>query len=136
MDAISKVLSANIQKYRKLSGLTQEALSLKLGVTFQAVSKWENGKSSPDVLLLPLMAEAFGCSIDELFSYSPPQKSVSGENSDYVIKQIKSQIGDSESAEKFLSIIAMDSSNDLTDEKIERMIGELYRGFRKNGENE
>lgn len=130
MAPISKVLAGNIQRYRKLSGFTQEALATKLGVTFQAVSKWENGKSSPDVLLLPAMAEAFGCSIDALFSYNPKIKNV--ENSDYVIKQIKSQIGDRESAEKFLSIIAMDSSSDLTDEKIKCIVSEIYRGIRKN----
>lgn len=67
MSEVGKFLSVNIQKYRKLSGLTQEAFAAKLGVTFQAVSKWENGKSSPDVFLLPILAEAFGCSIDELF---------------------------------------------------------------------
>ena len=126
MSETAKTLSANIQKYRKLSGLTQEALALKLGVTFQAVSKWENGKSSPDVLLLPIMAETFGCSIDSLFSYKPCNNS-----NDYEIKQIKSQIGDNESAEKFLSIIAMDGG-DISDEKIKASVGEVYRSIGKN----
>lgn len=61
-------MAANIQNYRKKSGLTQEELAKKLGVTFQAVSKWENAKSAPDILLLPVIAEEFGCYIDELFS--------------------------------------------------------------------
>ena len=126
MSDIGKTLALNIQKYRKLSGLTQEALAVKLGVTFQAVSKWENGKSSPDVLLLPIMAEAFGCSIDSLFSYKSNFIS-----SYYEIKQIKSQIGDRESAEKFLSIIAMDSGADMTDEKIHQLVGEVYRSISK-----
>jgi len=60
-------LAANIQKYRKKCGLTQEELAKELGVTFQAISKWENAKSAPDILLLPQMAEIFGCHIDELF---------------------------------------------------------------------
>ena len=68
MDNTNIVLSANIQKYRKKSNLTQEELAQKLGVTFQAVSKWENAKSAPDILLLPIMADLFGCYIDELFS--------------------------------------------------------------------
>ena len=126
MGDVRKILSANIQKYRKLSGLTQEALAVKLGVTFQAVSKWENGKSSPDILLLPLMAEAFGCSIDSLFSYKPKS-----DVKDYAIKQINSQIGDRESAEKFLSIIAMDGSTDMTDEKLKQLVGEVYRSIGK-----
>lgn len=62
------VLAANIQKYRKKSGLTQEQLAEKLGVTFQAVSKWENAKCAPDILFLPVIADLFGCYIDELFS--------------------------------------------------------------------
>lgn len=68
MDNANIVLAANIQKYRKKSGLTQEELAQKLGVTFQAVSKWENAKSAPDIFFLPTMAESFGCHIDELFS--------------------------------------------------------------------
>lgn len=68
MNNTNIVLAKNIQKYRKERGLTQEELADKLGVTFQAVSKWENAKSAPDISFLPVMAELFGCSIDELFS--------------------------------------------------------------------
>lgn len=68
MDNANIILAANIQKYRKKSGLTQEELAQKLGVTFQAVSKWENAKSAPDIFFLTTMAELFGCHIDELFS--------------------------------------------------------------------
>ena len=68
MDNTNIVLAANIQKYRKKCGLTQEELAKELGVTFQAVSKWENAKTAPDILFLPTMADLFGCYIDELFS--------------------------------------------------------------------
>lgn len=68
MDNGNIILAANIQKYRKKRGLTQEELAEKLGVTFQAISKWENAKSAPDIFFLPKMAELFGCHIDELFS--------------------------------------------------------------------
>ena len=68
MDNGNIILAANIQKYRKKRGLTQEELAEKLGVTFQAVSKWENAKSAPDIFFLPKMAELFGCHIDEMFS--------------------------------------------------------------------
>lgn len=60
-------LCENIVNRRKTMGLSQEKLAEKLGVTFQAVSKWENGKSTPDITLLPLLADIFDCSIDELF---------------------------------------------------------------------
>ena len=68
MDNMNIVLAANIQKYRKKCGLTQDELAKELGVTFQAVSKWENAKTAPDILFLPTMADLFGCYIDELFS--------------------------------------------------------------------
>ena len=71
MGNVNVVLSENILKYRKICGLSQRALAQKLGVTFQAVSKWETAKSAPDIAFLPTMAEIFECSIDDLFSYIP-----------------------------------------------------------------
>ena len=68
MENVNIVLAANILKYRKKNGLSQEQLANKLGVTFQAVSKWENAKAAPDITFLPIMADIFGCYIDELFS--------------------------------------------------------------------
>ena len=68
MENVNIVLAANILKYRKKSGLSQEELANKLGVTFQAVSKWENAKAAPDITFLPIMADIFDCYIDELFS--------------------------------------------------------------------
>lgn len=66
-------LSKNISVLRKAAGLTQEALAGKLGITFQAISKWENGLSCPDVQLLPDIADIFGVSIDELFGRRPAE---------------------------------------------------------------
>jgi len=68
MENVNIVLAANILKYRKKNGLSQDELAQKLGVTFQAVSKWENAKAAPDITFLPVMADIFGCYIDELFS--------------------------------------------------------------------
>ena len=68
MENINITLAENILKYRKKIGLSQEELANKLGVTFQAVSKWENAKAAPDIAFLPMMADIFGCYIDELFS--------------------------------------------------------------------
>ena len=68
MGNVNIILAENILKYRRRRGFTQETLAKSLGVTFQAVSKWETGKSAPDISFLPTMAELFECSIDELFS--------------------------------------------------------------------
>ncbi|MBR3869633.1 MAG: helix-turn-helix transcriptional regulator [Clostridia bacterium] len=56
-----------IAYYRRLNAMTQEELSSKLNVSTQAVSKWEQQLSSPDIMLLPVIAETFHISVDELF---------------------------------------------------------------------
>ena len=58
----------NIAIMRKQKGLTQNQLALLVGVTAQAVSKWETNESLPDIALLPKIAEIFRTSIDTLFS--------------------------------------------------------------------
>lgn len=58
----------NIARFRKEKGWTQVELGEKLGVSNQAVSKWELGATMPDVMLLPILADTFGIYIDELFS--------------------------------------------------------------------
>lgn len=58
--------SENIKSFRKQRNLTQEGLADLLGVTFQAVSKWERGESFPDITLLPVIASFFDVSIDDL----------------------------------------------------------------------
>lgn len=60
------VIGQQIKKYRSVKGITQEQLGRLIGVTTQAVSKWECG-GTPDAELLPALADVFGVSIDALF---------------------------------------------------------------------
>ncbi|MBP2656034.1 MAG: hypothetical protein H6Q73_3603, partial [Firmicutes bacterium] len=53
---------------RKNSGLSQEALAEKLGISRQAVSKWERAEASPDTDNLILLAKIYKISLDELLS--------------------------------------------------------------------
>jgi len=55
-----------IANLRKEKGLTQEELAEKVGVSAQAISKWENGHSLPETVLLPVLAQLFTCSIDNI----------------------------------------------------------------------
>lgn len=64
-------IGKNIVRYRKEKGLTQAELGKLLGVSYQAVSKWELDKTMPDSFLLPRLADVFGCSIDDLFDHVP-----------------------------------------------------------------
>ena len=65
-------LSEKIVYCRRRSGLTQEALAEKLGVSRQAVSKWETGDAVPELGKLPLLAGAFGVTADWLLSGEEP----------------------------------------------------------------
>lgn len=55
-----------IKKIRKDNNLTQAAFAEKYGVTYQAVSKWENGKNVPDIALLKEISKDFNVSIDDI----------------------------------------------------------------------
>ena len=60
------ILSEKITALRKMNGLSQEALGEKIGVSRQAVSKWEMAQTVPDLNKIIAMAEVFGVSTDAL----------------------------------------------------------------------
>ncbi len=62
-------LGIKIRELRHRNGHTQEAIAEVLGVTSQAVSRWESGSSYPDMEMIPSIANYFGITIDELFGY-------------------------------------------------------------------
>ncbi len=59
-------IGERIKQHRKRLGMTQEQLAERIGVSAQAVSKWENNLSCPDISILPELADIFGISTDEL----------------------------------------------------------------------
>lgn len=59
-------LGKRIMALRKAAGMTQEQVAERLGVSPQAVSKWENDVSCPDVTMIPRIAQLFNVSTDEL----------------------------------------------------------------------
>lgn len=59
-------IGTRIAEARKRKGLTQDQLAEAMGVSPQAVSKWENDISCPDITLLPQLADYFGISVDDL----------------------------------------------------------------------
>lgn len=63
-------LGNKIRELRKAKNISQEILAEYLGVSFQAVSKWENEAGLPDVTLIPAIASFFEVSTDELFDYN------------------------------------------------------------------
>ena len=67
-------LGKKIRQLRFKAGLTQEQLGEKLGIGAQSVSKWENAVAMPDITTLPLLAEVFGVTIDDLFDLTAEQR--------------------------------------------------------------
>lgn len=71
---MEQTLGKRIMANRKRLGLTQDQLAERLGVTAQAVSKWENDQSCPDIGTLPKLAALFGVSTDELLGVERQEK--------------------------------------------------------------
>ncbi len=71
---MEQTLGKRIAENRKRLGLTQDGLAEKLGITAQAVSKWENDQSCPDITMLPRLAEIFGTSTDALLGVEADPK--------------------------------------------------------------
>ena len=67
-------LGKKIKQLRFKAGLTQEQLGEKLGIGAQSVSKWENAVAMPDISTLPMLAEIFGVTIDDLFDLTNEQR--------------------------------------------------------------
>ena len=65
---MNETIGNRIAKFRKAKGMTQEELASILGVSSQAVSKWENDASCPDISLLPQLSKVLGVTTDELLT--------------------------------------------------------------------
>ena len=66
-------LNEKINHCRRKAGLSQEALAERLGVSRQAISKWETGEAAPETTKLPLLASVFGVTADWLLSEEDPE---------------------------------------------------------------
>ncbi len=111
-------LGKKIRQLRYKAGLTQEQLADKLGIGPQSISKWENAASMPDITTLPLLAETFGVSIDDLFDLSGEQRLNRIENSLDINEELpqdlfreyedflKTQLDDAQNKQRAASLLA------------------------------
>lgn len=63
----------NLKNLRKMHRFTQEEIADKIGVSRQAVAKWENGETVPDINNCVALAELYGVALDDLVNYSDDQ---------------------------------------------------------------
>ena len=68
------IIGENIRDYRKKNNLTQEQFAERLGVTYQSVSRWENGTTYPDLELLPAISDLLSITVDELLGMPEAKK--------------------------------------------------------------
>ena len=73
----TNLVGRRIAEARRKVGITQSALAVRVGVTAQAVSKWEQGRSCPDIAILDEIADALGISLFELLGMEKREKSSS-----------------------------------------------------------
>lgn len=69
---MNETFGQRFQRLRKAVGLTQEEVATKLNITAQAVSKWENDVSAPDISVLPELSEILNVSVDEMLGKTSP----------------------------------------------------------------
>ncbi len=79
---MEKTIGKKLYELRKQSGFTQDYVAEKLGVSAQAVSKWENDIACPDIMTLPNIATLYGISIDELFKNEDVKSNVKFEKTE------------------------------------------------------
>lgn len=117
-----KTIGQNIAAYRKQKGLTQEGLAEICSVTPQAVSKWENDLSYPDITLLKPLSHAFGISVDALLDDGEgPVVKLGGEpDADRMLLRLRvnSADGDKVSINLPLKLVEMLVGNDVLLSKI------------------
>ena len=132
-------IGTKIKELRRRDGRTQEALAEALGVTNQAVSRWESGGSYPDMEMVPAIANYFHVSIDELFGYQNDRE----ERIKRILEEAKNQIntqgnilgkdhGDYEGCVQMLREAAEEFPGEP--EILFQLAGALYRlGWQKHG---
>ena len=66
------IVAQRVKNFRLEKRLTQEQFALSLGLSPQAISKWEREECYPDITVLPILAETLGCTVNDFFEQCDP----------------------------------------------------------------
>lgn len=129
-------LGNKIRELRHRDGKTQEVLADALGVTSQAVSRWESGGSYPDMEILPAIANYFGVTIDELFGYQNDRERKIGAIIDKIDSYHIKARGDDEWVDDCLAILREGIAEYPQNEKLLITLAETLSeaGWRRHNE--
>ena len=92
------IIGKKIREFRLRNNMTQEQLALELNVSYQAVSKWERNVTTPDISLIPLIAEKLGVSCDALLTDNGV---FSKEEIERIIRHAQPEDGESETDDQY-----------------------------------
>lgn len=120
-------IGERIKELRIKAGLSQQELAEKLYITSQAISKWENNSSQPDINLLPDLASIFGVRIDDLFEYTE----------DTALAQIENMIEiqymmTSDEFTKAENFLLEKVKTDPNNHRVNSILGDLYISYAGN----
>lgn len=109
---MEQTLGKRIVTNRKRLGMTQDQLAEQLGVTAQAVSKWENDQSCPDITMIPRLADIFGISTDALLGReeaSPAREAevVEDSNTDSGVHNVEVSVGGGKKSALCFAIVVL-----------------------------
>lgn len=82
-------IGKNMYDLRKKNGITQETLAFEMGVSVAAVSKWENDKALPDIIMLCQLADFFGVTTDELLGRARRQRFIVCDDAPIILGCVK-----------------------------------------------
>lgn len=129
-------LGKKIAYYRKSKNITQDTLAKQLGISNQAVSKWETDQSCPDVELLPKIADIFEITLDDLFGRTDIQQQETGENSEEVLEEGLKETGETEVCSTKSSETLSGNKMSLPWEDDEKLRAVLFIGHKLVQKNE
>ena len=129
-------LGEKIRELRRRDGVTQEVLADKLGVTPQAVSRWEMNSSYPDTEIIPPIANFFGITIDELFGYDGEREAKIDELLSRVDALGIPYRSDDDSIDECLQMLRVGLAEFPANERIMKKLADIlnHAGWRRHGE--
>jgi len=123
-------LGKKIAFYRKSKNITQDALARMLGISNQAVSKWETDQSCPDIELLPRIADIFEITLDELFGRVCVEQQESGKDSVEDSGEIFNETGEAEGSDTASSTACSKNMISLPWENDKKLRAVLFMGHK------
>lgn len=115
-------IGENLRRLRRAADMTQEQLADKLGVSYQSVSRWENGTTYPDMEFLPVLSSIFGVTVDELIGMEESKK----KKQIYARYRVYGELCDGDKPEEVVSLLRELRRDCMTDPVLSGYLWQLF----------